>query len=75
MKIAITGGTGFLGSALVEELAADHEMRAVDLVAGGGVGCGDVLDLHDMEELCRGMEMVIHLASARWEELWRRGKS
>jgi nucleoside-diphosphate-sugar epimerase len=68
MKIAITGAAGFLGRALVEELAVDFEIRAMDLAAGAGVEYGDVLSLGDMAKLCRGMEMAIHLASARWDE-------
>ena len=67
MQIAITGAAGFLGRALVKDLGVDHEIRAMDLVAGSGVERGDVLVGDDMEKLCQGMEAVIHLASARWD--------
>src|SRR5258708_7510539 len=36
MKIVVTGGTGFLGSALAESLAADgHDVVSLSRVAGG----------------------------------------
>ena len=71
MKIAVTGAAGFLGRALLPELARRHEVRAVDLESSAGdppVARGDVLELADMEELCRDMDAVVHLACAAWDD-------
>jgi len=71
MKIAITGAAGLLGRALLRELAGEHEIRAVDLATPGDlpeVERGDVLVAEEIEEICRGMDRVIHLASARRAE-------
>lgn len=65
MKLAITGGTGFVGGALIERaLAAGHLVRAltrrpqparagVEWVAG---------DLTDPGDLCAGADAVVHVA-------------
>lgn len=71
MKIAVTGAAGFLGRALISELAARHEVSAADLKAEEGdpaIVRGDVLELADMEELCRGVDAVVHLACGGWDE-------
>ncbi|MBT4504892.1 MAG: NAD(P)-dependent oxidoreductase [Gemmatimonadetes bacterium] len=71
MKIAITGAAGFLGRALLKELAGEHEIRAIDLEMPGDlpeVERGDVLVPEEMEKMCQGTERVIHLARARWED-------
>lgn len=65
MKLAVTGGTGFVGGALIEQaLAAGHQVRAltrrpqperpgVEWVMG---------DLSDPGELCAGADAVVHVA-------------
>jgi len=72
MKVAITGGAGYVGSALVPALAAaGHEVKVVDLFLYGdrpleGVRAtkvkGDIRDEAMLRREFRGMDAVIHLA-------------
>ena len=67
----MTGAAGFLGQALVPALARHHEVRAHDLEAADGpppIASADVLDCGDMEALCSGVDAVVHLACARWDD-------
>jgi len=78
MKVAITGSTGLIGSALRPRLAADHTVIAV---VRGPAGEGQIswdpandrLDPADLE----GVDAVVHLAGAglaskRWTEAQKR---
>ena len=70
-KIGISGAAGFLGQALLTKLADLHEVYAFDLEGAGGgqaVVQADVLDFDDMKRLCAGMDAVIHLACAAWQD-------
>ncbi len=76
MKIAVTGGAGFIGSHLVERLLANgHHVRVIDNLS---TGCIENLDgLHGRYTLvqqdvatragadraCAGVDIVIHLAA------------
>ena len=73
MRVLVTGGAGFLGSALVRRLAADgHEVQVLDDLSRGrperlrGVACkvflGDIRDLHEVAEAMQGCDAVAHLA-------------
>ncbi|MGD2102882.1 MAG: NAD-dependent epimerase/dehydratase family protein [Acidimicrobiia bacterium] len=72
MSVAVTGGSGVVGSAIVRHLvAAGNEVRALarsDTAAGRLVGLGatpvrgDVLDESSLEPLVRGCETVFHVA-------------
>ena len=73
MKYLVTGGTGFIGSALVGRLLDDgHEVRVLDDMSRGvatrltGLGCeivhGDVRQPHDVAEALHGCDSVAHLA-------------
>ncbi len=68
----VTGGAGFLGQALLRELAAASpaEVRVFDQVAAppdafpGLVSqLGDVRDPDAVREACRGVDVVVHAAS------------
>lgn len=75
-RILITGGAGFIGSHLVERLAAKNELRLLDTLhrnALSGTGLealpsvelirGDVLDRAAVDRAIDGCNAVIHLAS------------
>ena len=66
MKILITGGSGFIGSYVVEELAeAGHQVRVFDLhpPARPGVAhvAGDLTVLEQVEEAVREMDAICHI--------------
>ncbi len=71
MKILVTGGSGFIGSHVVDRLQAEgHQALNFDLVrspyhTGGEVQTvvGDLLDLDDVRGAVRGCSAVIHLAA------------
>ena len=75
MRILVTGGTGFTGTALVRRLrAAGHEVVALDYkeglqcdalrALGAEVVIGSVTDRAAVERSMRGVEYVFHLAAA-----------
>ncbi len=71
MRVAITGGTGFVGSYLVAQLlSAGHELRVVargsahaDLPTGLLPTFGDVVSGRGLEEAFEGAEVVVNLAA------------
>jgi UDP-glucose 4-epimerase len=73
LKFLVTGGAGFLGSALANQLAHDgHEVRALDDLSAGDSGRlaaevlftrGDVNDRPKLWSLLQGVECVYHLAA------------
>lgn len=73
MRVAITGGAGFLGLHLARRLLADgHTVRSLDLVTLDTPGLtgvveeivGDVTVERDARALVTGAEVVIHAAAA-----------
>lgn len=73
MKILVTGGTGFIGAALVRALHRDgHSVRVLDNDSRGraanllGMGVpiirADVRDFQAVREACAGIDIVYHLA-------------
>lgn len=73
MQILVTGGAGFLGSALVRRLVAlGHNVRVLDDLSAGDPGRlpedvifsrGDVRDLPKLWTLLHNVECVYHLAA------------
>lgn len=70
--VALTGGAGFVGSALVRRFAADNQVRIMDLGLHGQSGrsdsgieivTADVRDPAAVERFVDGADVVIHLAS------------
>ena len=75
MKILVTGGTGFTGTALVERLLQEgHQVVALDYKEGlqcdrlrklgAEVVIGSVTDQAAVDRSVRGAELVFHLAAA-----------
>ena len=71
MKILVTGGSGFIGSHVVDVLIArGHEPRIFDIVPSPyrapedvEAVVGDLLDLEALRGAARGCDAVIHLAA------------
>jgi nucleoside-diphosphate-sugar epimerase len=77
MKVLVTGGAGYVGAELVDELlAAGHEVRALDVLLHGqddvaarleGLGVelqrGDVRDPEARKAALDGVDAVVHLAA------------
>jgi NADH dehydrogenase len=81
MKILLTGGTGFVGTALRRELKAQgHDVRLlvragstgkVDAREGFEILVGDVLDTHACLRAVDGCDALVHLVGIRREDAHR----
>ena len=58
MRIAVTGATGFIGSALCARLGGEHEVRAVVREQ-----TGDLARFRDWPSVLGGMDAIVHLAA------------
>ena len=74
MKILVTGGVGFIGSHLVDRLAAEGEVRVIDNLSSGRlenlahrrdveVIVGDLKNPQDAQKAVRGVDAVFHFAA------------
>lgn len=67
MKIAITGGAGFIGARLAAALAAQgHEIAVIDTAAPDPV---DVTNRRDLARAIAGCTMIYHLAAAHRDDV------
>ena len=68
MKILVTGGAGFIGRAVAEELMLQgHKVKTLDLAVMKNVchhKSGSILDPYMVAEQMKGCDYVIHLAAA-----------
>jgi len=85
MKIAVTGATGFIGRALCNELAKEHNVIALTRRPGEGAGLFerkvDVIKwnaerMNGWERSLEGADAIVHLAgrnlaSGRWSEKFK----
>jgi len=87
LKILVTGGTGFIGSHLIERLLGAGHMVVVPVRKGSNlksphrsaeVRPADMEKAEDIEDVVEGIDVMFHLAGVRgsgWqftdEEVWR----
>lgn len=69
MRIAVTGGSGFIGSHLIPRLSEDgHEVLALDVKPPARTECNfhqvDVTDPDEVQRAIPGCDAVVHLASS-----------
>ncbi len=70
MKIAITGGSGFIGSRLYKEFQKDnHDIKIIDKAHSDPV---NILEQEKLNIACAGCDVIIHLAAAHRDDIFPR---
>jgi len=75
MKILVTGGSGFIGTHLVEALTRDHHaVQIYDKATSSKyphlVRLGDVRNGEDLAQAVAGQELFFHLAAEHRDDVW-----
>ncbi len=67
MKVLVTGGSGFIGRAVLEELLLrGHDVISIDLIEPSitvPFVVGDVRDLETLRKAAEGVDAIVHLAA------------
>jgi nucleoside-diphosphate-sugar epimerase len=79
MKIAITGGTGFIGTLLAESLLADgHEVLLLDIKPSEKHPQHsrqvDICDAYALSEAMQGVDVIYHLAAEHRDDVFPRSR-
>ena len=73
MKIAIIGGSGFVGTRLIENLKTSYQVTNIDKQMSHFhpevTTIGDVRDREEMVQLLKGQELVILLAAEHRDDV------
>ena len=74
MKIAVTGGSGFIGGQIVSELAKSHEVISVDIAPpnkteGFSFHPADLSSYETTEKVLKNVDVVYHVAGAVLEQV------
>lgn len=72
MKIAVTGGSGFIGGRLIKLLQADgHDIVNIDIAASNPV---DIEDKDALVQACVGCDAIYHLAALHRDDIFPRSR-
>ncbi len=72
MKIAITGGSGFIATRLIQELRADgHDIEIIDIAHAKPI---DIMDQENLDKALAGCDAVYHLAAEHRDDVFPRQK-
>ena len=72
MKIAITGGAGFIGKRLAQSLEqSGHQIQIIDTIASPAT---DIMDQQELSKACEGCDVIYHLAALHRDDIFPRSR-
>lgn len=72
MKIAITGGAGFIGGRLADHLKNQgHDIVVIDIAASPAI---DIMDQKALSTACKGCDVIYHLAALHSDDIFPRSR-